>query len=62
MRKQYSFLNNIKTLYCHLLNRIVQGNTVVDHEEVWLEGGRKVYAVAIYEIGNGKIKRVWFPQ
>ncbi|RYF82422.1 MAG: steroid delta-isomerase [Chitinophagaceae bacterium] len=62
MRKQYSFLNNIRTLYCNLLNRIVQGNLVIDHEEIWAEGGQRFYGVAIYQVENGKIKRVWFPQ
>lgn len=62
MRKQYSFLNNIGTLYCNLLNRIVQGNVVIDHEEIWLDGGRRVYGIAIYETENGKIKKVWFPK
>jgi hypothetical protein len=62
MRKRYSFLNNIKTLYCNLLNRIVQGNIVIDHEEIWAEGGQKFYGVAIYEIKNDKIVRVWFPR
>lgn len=62
MRKQYSFLNTVKTLYCNLLNRVVQDNIVVDHEEVWLDGGQKVYAIAIYEIQGNKIVRVWFPR
>ncbi|HEV7330401.1 MAG TPA: amidohydrolase family protein [Flavisolibacter sp.] len=62
MRKQYSFLNTAKTLYCNLLNRIVQDNIVVDHEEIWGEGGRKFYGLAIYEIKGDKIVRVWFPR
>ncbi|NTS42519.1 amidohydrolase family protein [Flavisolibacter sp. BT320] len=62
MRKRYGFLNTVKTLYCRLLNRIVQGNIVVDHEEIWLEGGRKVYGLAIYETKGDKIVRVWFPR
>ena len=62
MRKQYSFLNNIGTLHCNLLNRIVQGDVVVDHEEIWLDGGRCLHAIAIYETGDGKIKKVWFPR
>ena len=62
MRKQYSFLNTVKTLYCNLLNRIVQGNIVVDHEEIWGESGRRFYAIAIYEVQGDKIVRVWFPR
>lgn len=62
MRKQYSFLNNIKTLYCNLVNRIVLGNIIVDHEEIWTEGGSKFYGLAIYEIEGNKILKVWFPK
>jgi imidazolonepropionase-like amidohydrolase len=62
MRKQYGFLNTAKTLYCKLLNRIVQGNIVIDHEEIWVDEGRRFYGVAIYEIKGDKIVRVWFPR
>jgi imidazolonepropionase-like amidohydrolase len=59
MRKRYQFLNNTPDLHCELQNRIVQGNTVIDHERV-TSGGRVFYAVAIYQIVNGKIKTVHF--
>ena len=62
MRKQYSFLNNVGALYCHLLNRIVEGNIVIDHEEIWTDGGRRFNSVAIYEVKDGKIVKVWFPK
>jgi hypothetical protein len=62
MRKQYQFLNTVKVLHCKILNRIVKGNMVVDHEEISLAGGRKVYALAIYETKEGKITKVWFPE
>jgi hypothetical protein len=61
MRKRYGFLNTVKTLYCNLLNRIAKGNIVVDHEEIWVDGGRKFYGLAIYEVKEGKIVKVWFP-
>jgi hypothetical protein len=61
MRKAYAFLNTTPKLYCRLLNRIVQGNMVIDHEEVWGFGDQPFYGVAIYEIKNGKIQKVWFP-
>ncbi|MHC4225636.1 MAG: amidohydrolase family protein, partial [Planctomycetota bacterium] len=48
-------------LCCRLLGRVVQGRFVVDHEEVTgLRGGDKVHAVAIYEVAEGLIRRVWF--
>lgn len=62
MRKRYGFLSNIGVLYCNLLNRIVQGAVVIDHEEIWAAGGRRFYGVAIYETNNGKITKVWFPE
>lgn len=62
MRKAYDFLNNTPKLYCRLLNRIVQGNKVIDHEEVWGFGPKPVYAVAVYEVEGGKIRKVHFMQ
>jgi hypothetical protein len=60
MRKHYSFLSEVEILYCNLLNRIVDGNFVIDHEEIITKNGKR-YGVAIYEIKDGKIVRVWFP-
>ncbi len=59
MRKEYSFLSKDEMLHCKLLNRVVQGNYVIDHEEITTRQG-KFYGVAIYEVKNGKIARVWF--
>jgi imidazolonepropionase-like amidohydrolase len=61
MRKQYSFLNTVKVLHCNLLNRIVEKNMVIDHEEIIASQG-KFYGVAIYETRDGKITKVWFPK
>lgn len=60
MRKAYEFVEKTPELCCRLLNRIVQGNTVIDHEEVYGKGGTPVYAIAVYRIENGKIKQVTF--
>lgn len=44
-----------------LVNRIVVGNTVVDHEDVVrAPGGERFQACAIYTIAGGKIARVDF--
>ena len=44
-----------------LLNRIVVGNTVVDHEDVIrAPGGERFFACAIYTIKDAKIVRVDF--
>ena len=61
MRKGYAFLNTAGKRHCNLINRIVQGNIVIDHEEILSDRG-KFYGVAIYEIKNGKIQKVWFPK
>jgi imidazolonepropionase-like amidohydrolase len=60
MRKAYGFIERTPGLYCRLQSRIVQGNRVIDHEEVWGFGKKPVYAIAIYEIEGGKIRKVYF--
>lgn len=50
---------NTPNLHCELVNRIVHGNTVIDHERVQFATGL-VEAIAIYHIENGKIKKVYF--
>jgi hypothetical protein len=42
-----------------IAKRIVQGDYVIDHEEV-SGGGRKFRAVAVYRVKDGKISTVWF--
>ena len=47
-------------LHAEVVQRIVSGNTVVDHERVTgLEGG-VVEAVAVYRVAGGLIETVWF--
>ena len=46
-------------LHARLLQRVVMGNIVIDHEEVtrtFAEGTGRVDMVAIYEIADGKIQ------
>lgn len=48
-------------LHCELLNRIVLGNTIIDHELITgLTNGDTFKAVAIYKIENEKIAKVYF--
>jgi imidazolonepropionase-like amidohydrolase len=62
MRSTYGqMFQNTPNLHCELVNRIVHGNTVIDHERVRF-GNETVEAVAIYHIENGKIKKVYFIQ
>jgi imidazolonepropionase-like amidohydrolase len=63
MRKSYSeMFRNTPELHCRLVNRIVEGNTVIDHESVTGWGEKPVTAVAIYTIEKGKIAKVHFVQ
>jgi hypothetical protein len=47
-------------LHANLVNRIVSGNIVVDHEEVTGLSEPNLAAVAVYEVVGGKIRTVWF--
>ena len=49
-------------LHCVLENRIVNGNTIIDHELVYGFGKDAVKAIAIYKIEKGKIAKVYFIQ
>ena len=62
MRKTYSgMFDRLKDLNCELVNRMVSGNTVIDHERVLFEKGRpKSEVFAVYKIANGKIQEVYF--
>ncbi|WP_149276136.1 nuclear transport factor 2 family protein [Pareuzebyella sediminis] len=60
MREHYmDFFANTPDLNCHIKNRIVVGNKVIDKEIVTANGNTLV-AVAIYEVENGKIAKVTF--
>ncbi len=62
MRKDYAFLSKVPNLYCKIQKRIIQGNMVIDHEEVSGFGPKPLYAVAIYVVEKGKISKVYFQQ
>lgn len=62
MRAGYSkMFENTPNLHCELVDRIVQGNIVIDKERVRF-GDKIMEAVAIYHIENNKIKKVYFIQ
>ncbi|MCP4869643.1 MAG: DUF4440 domain-containing protein [Proteobacteria bacterium] len=47
--------------HAELLSRIVHGQTSVDHERVTgRTSGGTVFAVAIYQVVDGAIRKVWF--
>lgn len=61
MRKLYGDLfKGVPKLHCEILNRIVRGNFVIDRERVTgLPNGEIINAVAIYEVKDLLIRRVW---
>lgn len=60
MREKYRFIETTPGLHCRLLNRIVQNNTVIDQEEILVDGRKPRYGTAIYTITNGRISKVYF--
>ena len=60
MRKTYGALfERVPDRKAKIAKRIVQGDYVVDHEQV-SGGGREFTAVAIYHVKDDKIDAVWF--
>jgi hypothetical protein len=54
---------NLPDLHARLVNRMVAGNTVVDHEEITgLPGETLRTAIAVYQVddSSGRINKVWF--
>jgi len=63
MRKIYAELfNNSSSLHCEILNRIIQGNVVIDKEQVQLGNDRFIEGVVMYQVEGEKIKKVYFEQ
>ncbi len=51
---------NLPDLHAKLLSRISTGNFVIDHEHITGLGDDIVELVAIYEVRDKLIQRVWF--
>jgi hypothetical protein len=47
-------------LRADVVNRIVVGNKVVDHERITGLHPHVVEAIAVYEVDGGRIRTVWF--
>lgn len=62
MRQQYSMMfNQLPDLHCELKGRIIRGSFVIDHESITGIGQpTPLEAVAMYEIKDGKIVKVYF--
>lgn len=59
-REQYKDTFSNPELHCKLLNRIQQNENIIDHEEVSGIKEELVYAIAVYQIENGRIHQVTF--
>jgi hypothetical protein len=51
---------NLPDLHAELLGRIATGNKVVDHERIRGISANLVEAIAVYQVGTGRIETVWF--
>jgi hypothetical protein len=53
---------NLPGLHAELVNRMVLGDKVIDHERITGLPGeeRPVEAAAVYQVAGGLIRRVWF--
>lgn len=51
---------NLPELHAEVVNRIVCGNKVVDHERITGLEAQVVEAIAVYEVADGRICTVWF--
>lgn len=63
MRKRYTLRFSDPILHAVIAQRIVMGNTVIDHERVRVtlpEGAGVSEVIAIYEVRDGKIVKVTF--
>lgn len=63
MRKGYAdMFQKVTNLHCKLVNRMVQGNVVIDQESATGFGSQPLKAIAVYTIEKGKIQKVHFIQ
>ena len=63
IRERFAARFQEPNLKARLINRIVAGNVVIDHEQVtrtFSEGTGKIELVAIYEVQDARIAKAWF--
>lgn len=63
LRERFTARFQEPNLHATLLNRMVMGTTVIDHEKVtraFPEGPGTIELIAIYEVLNDRIARAWF--
>ena len=61
LKKGYiDLFTNYPELHCEIVNRMVYGNKIIDHERITGVSSMPYEAIAVYEIENGKIAKVTF--
>ena len=50
---------SLPSLRADILNRIVLGNRVIDHERIWGVRDKPFEVAVVYEVVDGKIQTVW---
>ncbi|WP_242928620.1 nuclear transport factor 2 family protein [Pontibacter vulgaris] len=61
LRKRYGqMFAETPDLHCEVVNRIIAGNVVIDHEKVLKNGQPRFDAIAVYRIRNNEIAEVTF--
>jgi hypothetical protein len=50
----------LPNLHAEVVNRMVSGNTVVDHERITGLQPGVLEAIAVYQVSDGLIRAVWF--
>ena len=60
LRQAYTARFASPTLHAEIVNRMILGNKVIDHERVRGIREEVVEAVAAYEVVDGLIQTVWF--
>lgn len=50
----------LPALHAELVNRMVVGSRVVDHERISGLGSGELQAVAVYDVDGDRIRTVWF--
>ena len=60
LRETYRKRFTSPNLHAEIVNRVVLGNKVIDHERVVGIKDTPIEAVAVYEVAQGLIRAVWF--
>lgn len=61
MRNHYrNLFDSYPSMRCNLVNRMISGNIVIDHEQITGRTEGILEAIAIYEVIDERIQKVWF--